>query len=103
MLEIILHETVIEDKGEWVDNQGSVVHGFEHGCVPVYSGRVRDRPPLEFERPPPLNMIIDGKYNKGQDLAEGKSDEKDGEEDKDSHLTFDSIFNFFLIVLALDM
>ena len=48
-------------------------------------------------------MIIDGKYNKGQDLAEGKSDEKDGEEDKDSHLTFDSIFNFFLIVLALDM
>ena len=38
MLEIVFHEAVIEDEGEGVNNQGSIVHGLKHGCVPVYPG-----------------------------------------------------------------
>ena len=101
MLEIVLHEAVVEDEGEGVDNQGGVVHYLQHRRVPVYPGRVGDGPPLEFEHPLPLDVVVDNKDDEGQDLAEGKPDEEDGEEDEDGHLAFNSVLKFLLVLLAL--
>ena len=48
-------------------------------------------------------MIVDNQHNQGQDLAEGKSDEEDGEKYKDSHLAFNSVLKFLLVVFTLYM